>query len=80
MIVGMSANSYLTSAEVAQRWRVTTETVRRWMRDNAIPHLQIGRRKLIPASVLHELEQVEQPRQDSPLQPTTNTKEISNEQ
>ncbi len=74
MILGMSANSYLTSAEVAQRWRVTTETVRRWMRDNSIPHLQIGRRKLIPASVLEELEQVEQPRQHSPLLPTTNPK------
>jgi excisionase family DNA binding protein len=69
----MRSNSYLTSAEVAQRWRVTTETVRRWMRDNAIPHLQIGRRKLIPASVLEELEQVKQPHQDSPFKNTTNT-------
>jgi len=79
MIVGMRAHSFLTSEELAQRWRVTTETIRRWIREDAIPHTQIGRRKLIPESVLQELEQVEQPRQDFPLQLAANTKEGLNE-
>ncbi len=63
----MKTDSFLTSEELAQRWRVTTETIRRWIREDTIPHTQIGRRKLIPESVLEEMEQVEQLRQGSPL-------------
>ena len=58
----MKTDSFLTSEELAQRWRVTTETIRRWIREDAIPHIRIGRRKLIPTSVLDDLEANAQPR------------------
>lgn len=73
-IVAMKTNRFLTSAELAQRWRVEIETIRKWIRAGTVPYVQIGRRKLIPESVLQQLEQLEQPRQDSPLQPTTTPK------
>jgi hypothetical protein len=71
MITGMCTNTFHTCAELAQRWRVGEESIRRWCRTGKLPYAQIGGRKLIPDWAL---EQVEQPRQGSPLQPTTNTK------
>ena len=53
----MKTDSFLTSEELAQRWRVTTETIRRWIREDTIPHTRIGRRKLIPIQALEKLEQ-----------------------
>lgn len=34
---------YLTTAEVAAELRVNPETVRRWVRDGALPALPVGR-------------------------------------
>ena len=56
----MKTDSFLTSEELAQRWRVTTETIRRWIREDTIPHTQIGRRKLIPIQALGKLELLRQ--------------------
>ena len=33
---------WLTVAEVAERFRVTTETVRRWIRNGELPVLDLG--------------------------------------
>ena len=67
MISGMYTGSYYTCAELARRWRVGEESVRRWCRTGKLPYAQIGGRKLIPDWAL---EQVEQPHQTSPHSPT----------
>ncbi|HJO44980.1 MAG TPA: helix-turn-helix domain-containing protein [SAR324 cluster bacterium] len=67
----MRTNSYLTSNELALRWRVTTETVRRWIREDTIPHTRIGRRKLIPIQALEKLELLRQ----GPSEPTTQSEQ-----
>ena len=49
------AEEYLTSAEAAERLRVSEETVRRWCRAGRLPTVQIGRAHRIPLQAVVEL-------------------------
>lgn len=42
----------LSCEEFAERTHTSAWTVRRWCREQRVPHLRIGRRLLLPASAL----------------------------
>ena len=39
----MAENNYVTINDVADYYMVSVSTVRGWVRDNKIPHLQVGK-------------------------------------
>jgi excisionase family DNA binding protein len=49
----------LTPAELADRWHVSAETVRKMCRDQELGHLPIGRKYLIPESEAERYEERE---------------------
>jgi excisionase family DNA binding protein len=46
------AEQYYTVAEVAKKYRVTSRTVRNWMKWSWLKHLKLGRLIRIPESAL----------------------------
>lgn len=50
------ACKYLTPAELANRWRWHRESVRRWLRREQIQRIKLGKRLLIPLSVIETVE------------------------
>lgn len=47
---------YLTITEVADRFRVSEQTVHRWIDTGVLPAIQIGRIKRVPFAAVRELE------------------------
>jgi excisionase family DNA binding protein len=52
----MTPEKYMTIDEVGDRFHITRWTVRRWIDDNKLPVVRVGRRLLIPAAAVEELE------------------------
>lgn len=48
---------FLNTAEVAARWRLHPETVRRMLRHGRLPRMFIGRRRLVPLSAITDCEE-----------------------
>lgn len=70
----MTETAFFTVEEVAARLRVSTETVRRWCRDDIIRCVRMGRQFRIPAEVAADLEanglparKVAEPKSDAPV-------------
>lgn len=57
--------AYLTTRDVAERFKVSERTVRRWCRDGAIPTVRFGRAHRIPEEALNAL------LVDAPAEPQT---------
>jgi hypothetical protein len=55
----MDATTFHTCAELAQRWRVGEESIRRYCRLGKVPYTQIGGKKLIPDWAVEQMEQME---------------------
>ena len=53
---GQDGRRLFTEAEVAQRYRVSVHTVRRWRREGLIGHLKIKRQRLYRESDLDAFE------------------------
>jgi excisionase family DNA binding protein len=47
---------FLTPAQLSARWICHEETVRRKIRENQIPAILLGRRRLIPLEAIERLE------------------------
>ena len=47
---------FLSAAEVAARWRLHPESVRRMLRDGRLPRMLLGRRSLVPLSAIVDCE------------------------
>lgn len=43
---------FLNTAEIAERWRVHPETIRRLIREGRLPRLYIARRRVVPMSAV----------------------------
>ena len=43
---------FLNTAEIAARWRLHPETVRRLIREGRLPRMYVGRRRLVPMSAV----------------------------
>ena len=48
---------FLNTAEVAARWQLHRESVRRMVREGRLPRMYIGRRILVPLSVIIDCEE-----------------------
>jgi len=48
---------FLNTAEVAARWRLHPETVRRMLREGRLPRMFTGQRRLVPLSAIADCEE-----------------------
>jgi excisionase family DNA binding protein len=47
---------FLNTGEVAARWQLHPETVRRMLRDGRLPRMYVGRKRLVPLSAIIDCE------------------------
>ena len=51
----MSAETWLTQEEAAEKLHVALETMRRYLREGRFPRTKVGKRYLIPLSAIDEV-------------------------
>lgn len=52
--------THLTPQELAERWQVTPQCVRRWLRDGKLPAVRLSRAKiLVPIAAVEAFEQTQ---------------------
>lgn len=57
--MGMSERAYLTSKELADRWRLSDQTLANWRHAvKGPPYIRVGARVLYPAEGIHAFEKL----------------------